>query len=129
MPEVYLKTIDDLKEVIAVNMKNREAEAEKCRLIISEELDRLEVELSGLYAQPLIIEICRKFEEVRKKEFARAVRKLHESDEKKLAVIERFSIELIERVAQIPIEQLRKAALNSNGELLSAAEKLFQTKS
>lgn len=129
LPEVCLKTIDDLQEVIDANMRNREQEAEKCKQIINEELERFERELSKLYAQPLIIEICRKFEEVRQKELARAISKLHESDEKKLAVLERFSRELVERVAQIPIEQLRKAALNSDGDLLSAAEKLFQTKS
>lgn len=129
IPGVCLKTINDLQEVITVNLRNRETEAEKSKIIVNEELARFELELSKLYAQPLIIEICRKFEEVRQKELARALRKLQESDEKKLAILERFSRELVERVAQIPIEQLRKAALNSDGELLSAAEKLFQARS
>jgi glutamyl-tRNA reductase len=51
-----------------------------------------------------------------------------ESDEKKLLILERFSRELTERIAQIPIEQLRSAAISNNGEILSVAEKLFQTK-
>lgn len=124
-----LKTIDDLKGTVDENMKNRQIEAEKSKIIILEELDRFEIELSKLLAQPLITEICRKFEDIRQKELARAIRKLGESDEKKLGVLERFSRELIERIAQIPIEQLRKASLNSNGTLLSAAEELFQTRS
>ena len=126
---VCLKTIDDLKEVVSENIKNRQIEAEKSKTIIFQELVRFERELSKLVAQPLISEICWKFEEIRKKELKRAVRKMNESNERKLMILERFSRELIERIAQIPIEQLRKAALNRNGELLSAAEELFQTRS
>jgi glutamyl-tRNA reductase len=125
---INLKTIDDLKELIAQNIRNREIEAEKSKTIISDELDRFETELSKLVAQPIITDICRKFEEIRKKELLRAVRKMGESDEKKLLVLDRFSRELTERIAQIPIEQLRAAALTNNGELLSVAEKIFQTK-
>jgi glutamyl-tRNA reductase len=129
LPRFCLKTIDDLKETIAENMRNREIEAEKSKKIISKELLRFERDLSKLVAQPLIIEICRKFEEIRKRELERAIRKMGEIDERKLAIIDRFSRELVERVAQIPIEQLRNAALNRNGELLSVAEQLFQTRS
>lgn len=125
---VSLKTIDDLKQMINQNLRNRAIEAEKSKSIISEELDRFEMELSKLVAQPLINEICRLYEEIRFKELTRAIRKMGESDKKKLAVMDRFSREIVERVAQIPIEQLRKAALNNDGGLLTAAERLFLAK-
>ena len=126
---VCLKTIDDLKEIVAENMLKRQAEAEKCKSIISEELARFETELSKIVAQPLITEICRRYEDIRQKELKRAINKLGACEEEKLVIIERFSRELVERIAQIPIEQLKKAALSSDGELLSAAERLFQKKS
>jgi glutamyl-tRNA reductase len=129
LPGICLKTIDDLKEIVAENLQNRQIEAEKAKILISEEMERFELELSKLCVAPLISEIYQKFDEIRQKELARAIRKLGESDERKLTILERFSRELIERVAQIPIEQLRNAALSSNGELLSAAEKIFQTRS
>jgi glutamyl-tRNA reductase len=128
LKDFRLKTIDDLRQLVSQNYTNREMEAEKSKAIISEELGRFELELSKLVAQPLINEICRRFEEIRQKELARAIRKMGESDEKKLAVLDRFSRELVERVAQIPLEQLRKAALISDDGLLSAAERLFQTR-
>jgi glutamyl-tRNA reductase len=128
LPGISLKTIDDLKEVIAENLKNRQVEAEKAKVIISEEMKRFEVDLSKLCAAPLISEICRKFERIRQKELIRAIRKLGENDERKIAILERFSRELVERVAQDPIAQLKIAALNGNSELLPAAERLFQTK-
>jgi glutamyl-tRNA reductase len=125
---INLKTIDDLKELITQNMRNRGIAAEKSKAIVSAELDLFEAELSKLVAKPIIQDICRKFEAIRKKELNRAIHKMKESDEKKLLVLDRFSRELTERIAQIPIEQLRAAALSNDGELLSMAEKIFQTK-
>lgn len=125
---ICLKTIDDLRQLIDQNLRNREIEAERSKVIISEELKRFEIELSRLVAQPLINEIFRNFEEIRSKEVARAIRKMGESDEKKRAIMDRFSRELIERVAQMPISQLRQAALTGDEELLEAASRLFQTK-
>ena len=126
---IFLKTIDDLKQVVDQNLRKREIEAERVRTIIAEELDRFGVELSKLIAQPLIIEIFRSFEEIRSKEVSRAIRKMGETDEKKLAIMDRFSRELIERVAQAPTIQLRKAALAGDEDLLEAAARLFQIKS
>lgn len=126
---VHLKNIDDLQEAIAETLRQRQAEAEKSKVIISEELARLETELSRMIAQPLITEIFRRYEAIRQNELKRAIVKLGESDQKKLTVLDRFSRELVERIAYIPIEQLKKAALSSDGQLLSAAEQLFQTKS
>jgi glutamyl-tRNA reductase len=122
---VCLKSICDLRELLSENMRNRQIEAELSKIIISKELERFELELSKLCVAPLISEICRKFNEIRQKELLKLLRKLGESDEKKLELLERFSQELTERIAKIPIEELRKAALDKNGELISAAQQLF----
>jgi glutamyl-tRNA reductase len=50
---------------------------------------------------------------------------MKETDERKRLVIERFSRELVERMLQTPIGQLREAVLNNDNELLNIAEKLF----
>jgi glutamyl-tRNA reductase len=128
LPGVRLKTIDDLNEIIGSNLRNREIEAERSKTIISDELGRFELELSKLIAQPIINSICRNFDAIRQRELTRAVRKMGESDGRKLAILERFSKELIERVAQIPVTQLREAALRGDEKVLSTAEQLFQIK-
>jgi glutamyl-tRNA reductase len=123
---VTLKTIDDLKNLVEHNMKVREKEAEKSKIIILRELRNFETEMSRLIAQPVITDICRKFEEIRARELSRAISKMHESDAKKIQILDRFSRELTERIAQIPIEQLRAAALANDGELLSISRRIFQ---
>ena len=126
LPGFTLKKIDNLNQLVAQNLRNRQAEAEKCKALVLEELGRFELMLSRTAAQPLIDGICRKLEEIRQKELTRAIRKMGESDQKKIAVIDRFSKELVERVAQAPLNRLREAALTGDGELITAAEQLFQ---
>lgn len=122
---VRLKTIDDLKKLIEQNLQNREVEAKASETIVGAELAAFESEMAKFYAEPLISEMLRKFEKIRLKEVSRAVRKMNESDEKKLMVMDRFSKELIERVTLDTVLQLRRAALTGDEELLKVAAQLF----
>jgi glutamyl-tRNA reductase len=126
---VTLRNIDDLEKVVEESIRNRQAEAGKAKEIVSEELGRLELQLSRFLVEPLVSKIYNKIEGIRRKELGRAVGKMRESDERKLAIMDRFSKELIERILHIPIEQLRSASLSNDAALLSSAEKLFQIKS
>ncbi|MDH5787726.1 MAG: glutamyl-tRNA reductase, partial [Candidatus Bathyarchaeota archaeon] len=128
LPGVSLRNIDDLKEIVEDCIKTRQIEAEKAEKIIFEELERFERQLSRFLVEPVISEIFRRNEEIRRKELERAIRKIGESDKRKCVIIDRFSRELVERIMQLPIEELREAALQNDGTLLSAAEKLFRVR-
>jgi glutamyl-tRNA reductase len=122
---VTLRNIDDLKGIVEENIGKRMGESEKAKKIIFDELKLFENQLGRIMAEPVISKICGKIEEIRKREIKRAFGKMKETDERKRLVIERFSRELIERMLQIPIGQLREAVLNNNSEFLNIAEKLF----
>jgi glutamyl-tRNA reductase len=128
LKDVALRNIDDLKGIVEKNIRNRQIEAEKAKKIILEELNRFEYQQSKLLIQPIVSEIYRRVDDIRRKELGRAVRKMGESDERKLAIIDRFSRELAERILQSPIEQLREAAINNDNGLLASAGKLFKIK-
>jgi len=125
---VILRNIDDLKEVVEKSIRSREVEAEKARKTIFEELGRFERQQFEFLIEPLISEIYKHVDGIRQKELKRALSKMAESDEKKVGILDRFSRELVERILQTPIDQLREAALNNDDDLLSAAEKLFKVK-
>ena len=74
--------------------------------------------------QPLISEIYKSADGIRQKELKRALSKMAEHDEKKMGILDRFSRELVERILQTPIDQLREAALNNDDGLLSAARSM-----
>lgn len=125
LSDVVLKNIDDLKETIEENLQKRWKESEKAKQIISEELERLNMQLGRILAQPLLSGIFNKVEDIRQKEFKKALRIMKGIDEKHRNVVEDLTKELMERIMQIPAERLREAAMNNDGTLLSAAEKLF----
>jgi glutamyl-tRNA reductase len=122
---VTLKNIDDLEQVLKQNKKTRQIEASKAKNIILEELDRFRKQQSESLVEPLISQIFKRAEEIRQKELKRALNKMTLQEQKEMAVIDRFSKELVERILQTPIDQLRQSALKNDGTLLLAFEKLF----
>ena len=125
---VILKNIDSLKQVVEESVGKRQAEAEKAKRIVLDELTRFERQQSELMIEPFISEIFRWVESVRQKELKRALSKMSEQNEKRVGIMDRFSRELVERILQTPIDQLRQAALNNDDNLLTAAKELFKTK-
>ena len=126
---VVLRNIDDLKSVVEESVRSREAEAEKARMLVLADVDRFERQQLELAVAPLISMIYKRVDDIRRRELERALDKMGESDARKVSVIDRFSRELVERVLQLPIDQLREAALNNDDGLLSAMERLFKVKS
>jgi glutamyl-tRNA reductase len=125
LPSVELRNIDDLKSVLQENLKKRLIEAEKAKQIISEELKSLDALLGRLLAEPLVSSLCIRVEDIRGKELQKALRMVRKLSEEQKLVIENLTKELAERILQLPLENMRKAALNRDSTTLSAARKLF----
>jgi len=126
LPSVELRNIDDLKSVLEENLKKRLIEAEKAKQIISEELKSLDALLGRLLAEPLVSSLCMRVEDIRGNELQKALRMVRNLNEEQKLVIENLTKELAERILQLPIENMRKAALNRDSTTLSAARKLFE---
>jgi glutamyl-tRNA reductase len=65
-------------------------------------------------------------EDIRGKELQKALRMVRNINKEQKLVIENLTKELAERILQLPIENMRKAALNRDSATLSAARKLFE---
>jgi glutamyl-tRNA reductase len=126
LPSVELRNIDDLKSVLEENLKKRLIEAEKAKQIILEELKSLDALLGRLLAEPLVSSLCIRVEDIRGKELQKALRMVRNLEEEQKLVIENLTKVLAERILRLPIENMRKAALNRDSTTLSAARKLFE---
>ena len=126
LPSVELRNIDDLKSVLEENLKKRLIEAEKAKQIIAEELKSLDALLGRLLAEPLVSSLCIRVEDIRGKELQKALRMVRNLNEEQKLVIENLTKVLAERILRLPIENMRKAALNRDSTTLSAARKLFE---
>jgi glutamyl-tRNA reductase len=125
-PGVELRNLDDLKSVAEENSRERLAQAEEAKRIILEELESLENALGKMSVEPLVSALCAKADKIREKELRKALRMVGSISEKESTVITNLTKELTERILQLPVESLRRAALNRDVELLSAARRLFE---
>jgi glutamyl-tRNA reductase len=112
--------------VLEENLEKRLIEAEKAERIIAEELKNLEALVGRLLAEPLVSSLCIIVENIRGKELRKALRIVRNMNVEQKLVIENLTKELAERILQVPIENLRKAALDRDTTVLSAARKLFE---
>jgi glutamyl-tRNA reductase len=128
LPGVELKNIDDLRSVVEENLKKRQSEAEKAKEMILDELKNLETLLGRTLAEPFVSSLCTKVDNIREKELRKALSMVKNINEEQKSVIVNLTKELTERILQLPIENLRKAALNRDTTMLSVAKKLFELK-
>ncbi len=124
LEDVYLYTIDDLRDVIEENVKARQEEAEGARHMIAEEVERFMSGLKARDAAPVIRELRGQAEAAREQTLEQARRMLaagRAPDE----VLEFLAATLTNRLLHGPSTVLRQAAESGDAELAAAAARLF----
>jgi glutamyl-tRNA reductase len=126
LPTVDLRNIDDLKLVVEENTHQRSVEAEKAKRIVLDELGNLKSQLGRILSEPLVSALCIKTDRIREEELRKALSMVGTVNQEQKVIIENLTKKLAERILQVPIESLRKGALNRDATLMSAAKKLFE---
>jgi glutamyl-tRNA reductase len=126
LEDVYLYTLDDLRDVIDENVKARKEEAEAARHMIAEEVERFMSGLKARDAVPLIRELRGQAEAAREQTLEQARRMLaagRPPDE----VLEFLAATLTNRLLHAPSTVLREAAESGETDLAAAVARLFQS--
>jgi glutamyl-tRNA reductase len=122
---VKLYNIDDLRTIAERNKEKRQEKAEKASKIIDEALLLLEQDLKAQSVSNIVSSLFSNAEEIRQKELTKAHNMLGKLDEKKRDVIDGLTFEIVEQTLVPIVENLRKAAMNDDKQLIDAAVKLF----
>ncbi len=125
LEDVYLFTIDDLKEVVDQNLKARQEEAGAARRIIDEDVARFMAGLKALDAVPAIRELRGQAEAARAQTLEQARRMLaagHPPHE----VLEYLARTLTNRLLHAPSAALRDAAESGDESVREATTRLFR---
>jgi glutamyl-tRNA reductase len=125
LEDVYLYTIDDLRQVVDENVRAREAEAAVARRLIDGEVEGFMAGLKVLDAVPAIRELRSRAESARDELLAEARRQLaagHAPGE----VVEQLAAALTNRLMHAPSAALREAAESGDAALADAASRLFR---
>ncbi len=135
---VEVRNVDNLREIAALNLQRRLKEMDMVQRMIQERLDHVQQRLKRERVEPFIAEICNKVEGIRCRETEKAlvlmdkVMKMEMPEEQRAhcqKIIDDFSQELTERILLDPLTRLRKAAVEDNMVMISAAQELFGTDS
>ncbi|MEM3017886.1 MAG: glutamyl-tRNA reductase [Candidatus Bathyarchaeia archaeon] len=121
---VKLLDIEVLRGVAEDNMKARLKEIEKAEFLVEAELQSLEEALRRRRLEPLISELYILAEEIRRREFMKASKLLGNIGEDQLAVVEKLTKVIVEKILHNPVSNLRRAG-EGDRELYKVACTLF----
>lgn len=123
LEDVFLYTIDDLKEVVDLNLKARQEEAEDARQLVSAEVERFSLALRTLDAAPIISLVRARADQTKAQTLEQARRMLEAG--KREEALEFLANTLTNRLLHAPSRALRLAAEQGDGELIRAAHRLY----
>ncbi|WP_210397105.1 glutamyl-tRNA reductase [Motiliproteus sediminis] len=124
LSDVYLYTVDDLREVIEENVKSRESAAREAESLISHGAADFMRQLRSLDAVDTLRSLRSKMESLRQHELSKALRQL-ENGRDPQQVMEQLSRGLTNKLLHMPTVQLKNATAQGRTELLELTEELF----
>jgi len=102
LPNLFLYDIDSLNLVVDKNLKKRMEEIPKAQKIIQEETQNFMEWYESLQYKPIIKSLCQKFENIRKSEVEKNLKKFKEKKE-----FELFTKSLIKKLLHIPLVKIK----------------------
>ncbi|HEY5718426.1 MAG TPA: glutamyl-tRNA reductase, partial [Motiliproteus sp.] len=124
LSDVYLYSVDDLREVIEENVKSRENAAREAETLIGHGASQFMRQLRSLDAVDTLRALRSKMEAVREQELAKALRMIDSGKDPRQA-LEQLSRGLTNKLLHAPTVQLKNATSQGRCELLELTEELF----
>lgn len=125
LADVYLYTVDDLKEVIEENVKSRENAAREAEAIVEQGAQAFMQQLRSLGATDCLKALRSKAESIRDLEVEKALKQLGNGKEAS-EVLQLLARGLTNKLIHSPSVQMKNAAAQGRVELLELTEELFE---
>jgi len=127
LDDVYLYTVDDLREIVDENKRARESEARKADQLIIDAVAHWQARLRSRDAVDTIKDYRAKAERLRDAELERARRQL-EKGEDAAAVLEQLARGLTNKLIHSPTAEIKAAGAQGRNDLVNWARELLQLK-
>lgn len=125
LDDVYLYTVDDLKEVIEENVRSRESAAREAELLVEAGASEFMRQLRSLGAVETVMSLRQQAERLRDIELEKALRQLSNGKDTQ-EVLNNLARGLTNKLIHSPTVQLRKASAEGRDDYLEMAQDLFQ---
>jgi len=124
LDDVYLFTVDDLRQVIDESKRSREVAAEKARLIVDEGVGLYQRELRALDAVATIKAYRKKAQALGDEELEKAQKALN-SGISPDQVLQQLTRSLLNKLTHTPTTKLKEAGASGRHEILTLTQELF----
>jgi len=125
LDDAYLYTVDDLREVVEENQRNRESAAQDAEQIVELGADQFIRQLRELEAVDTLTMLRRQAEETKKNELEHALRQLKNGKDAE-QVMAQLANRLTNKMLHQPTVQMRKASAEGRQDLLGVVHELYQ---
>jgi len=122
LENLFLEDIDALEGLIARNLKRRRAEVPRVQEIVDQELDRFLAWHRARQAEPLIAQLQRRAEDIRRREVQSALRRIPAEHHEAL---ERLTRALVRKILHHPSQYLRAAGEDERIAAIAVLRRLF----
>lgn len=124
LKDVYLYTVDDLRDVIDENMRSREQAAKIAAEIVSEGVASYEEDLRSKDAVATIRSFRQSIEELRDLEVSRAIKQLQMGSDAE-EVVQQLARNLVNKVMHKPTQTIKRASIEGDATLVDSLHRLF----
>jgi glutamyl-tRNA reductase len=125
LENVYLYTVDDLKDVVDNNIKARKQAADAAELIVNNQVDTFLSSLRALNAVDLIRAYRSKMERLRDTEVANSMHRLNQGEDA-AKLLQMLGRNLTNKIIHLPTVQLRKSCVDEELENLRLIQQIFE---
>lgn len=126
---IKLMNLDQISEMVEKNIATRSGKVQAIENMIKEEVNVLESSMRRLEAEPIAEQVFKNIDMLREKELQKAIRALHETDQKRIQIIDDLTREVVESILSTPMNNLRKSSERGDSSMVAIAKKLFDYES
>jgi len=112
---VFSYDIDDLKQVVESNLRERLREAQKAEVLVEREVARFVAHGHDLEVVPTIVSLRERLEGIRRGEVAKALENLPSADLRTRQAMDALSQSIVNKILHTPIVKLRESSRSGQG--------------
>jgi glutamyl-tRNA reductase len=110
LDDVYCYDIDDLKQVVDANIRERAREAQRAEGLVEREVAKFRARLADVEVVPTIVSLRERLEGIRAGEVQKALARLPGATPETRAALEALSTAIVNKILHAPITKLRESS-------------------
>ncbi len=110
LDDVYCYDLDDLRQVVDANIRERAREAQRAEALVEREVTKFRARLSDVNVIPTIVSLKERLEAIRIGEVRKALSQLPDASPETREALDAVSTAIVNKILHVPITKLRESS-------------------